>query len=128
MSQFSNKLRDYARVLSALNTVLLEEILQNVTRRIEVDLIKTFHNESNPDGKKWKKRKNEYDHPINYAGGALDSSRKVEVLKNAIRISYDTDYSKYVNNIRQLVPDDVPEDWLVIVEQELQKSLDKRFK
>jgi hypothetical protein len=119
---------DYARVLERLNEELLQEILDNVARRIEISLIQSFHNQETPDHKKWPERKYNYDHPMLYDKGQLDASRKVEVLKSAIRVSYDTNYTVYVNKVRQIIPTDVPDEWMKIFEVELDKAFKKVFK
>lgn len=123
-NKFSNELRRISKQLKNVDDII-ERVLENVARRIEVDLIVTFHSQSDPQGKKWSQRKGSYSHPINYNTGKLDSSREVEVFKDNIRVSYNADHAKWVNNVRQLVPSKVPTKWTNYFEEELQKELNK---
>ena len=119
MSNFSNKLRQSAKNLRSLKQKLLEQ----VRIKIELDLIQTFHAESDPNNVKWKERKHDYPWKINNHSGNLDFSRQVDILMDSISISYNTDYAKYVNNVRTIIPKTVPEHWLKIFEIELDKLL-----
>ena len=112
-----------------------EIYLNNLPKKIEkltkdwakgniVKNIKQTHSqETEPDGTPWKKTKQS--NPILTKTGFLKSQYKVQT-RNTIQIQNKTEYAKFVNEERPIVPKDkVPREWLEQIKVYILKNLNK---
>lgn len=124
MTDFAADTKRWAKQLRELGKRPIERALDNAASDIGADLVRTFNSEQDPHGRQWKERVGNQTWPINNHTGYLDSTRSVERHGNSIVVSYDTDYSDYVDAERQLVPDRLPKKWKELIDERVNEELD----
>lgn len=89
----------------------------------------THRREQDPYGQPWKPRKGTYGWPINDRTGRLLASYRRQAHGDRVTIRNTAPHASFVNDERQLLPDDeLPDVWLATVEQAVAKMLKRRFK
>lgn len=100
----------------------IKETKEDLIREIE----KTHKAEQDPYNKPWKKRKEKYNHPINYKTGKLFKSYKSKLKPNGFQITNKAKYSGYVNKVRPLIPnksEGLPKHWKLLIKTKIKQFI-----
>lgn len=125
--------KDFDKVVDDLETIQ-KDIIQSIKEAspsIIKQLQNTFNKGSDPYGKPWERIENPGDitKPL-YETGNLFNSFVSRNVNDGIEITNTAQYSSYVNNKRNIIPEekDLPKEMLDILEKAVAKAIDSKFK